>query len=383
MRIVIDGLPLLGEATIGSYLRQLLFHLFALDGRHEYRLFFRAFRAETRVRIRHLLGDSAMSPFQVTIARVPDRLLEWCWIHSSIRLPLTESWLGRPDLFLSTVYMTPVMSRVPSVMMAYDLIPILFPSWYGSDQPLLRSQIRRSVERASTIIAISKRTKQDYVELLGADPERIHVVYPGIDARFCQEHDAARLAGTLRAYGIQRPYILYIGVLAPHKNLEMLVRVFRRLKQTNSIPHQLVLCGRARWGQHVIKAAGDLIATGDCLVLDHVPASDVPFLYQGAEVFAFLSLYEGFGLPPVEAMACGTPVIVSNAGALQEAVGDAALQVSPTDEEAIAHALLRILDDDDLQEQLRIRGFHQAKKFAWSKSAQQTLSIFSTVGGAA
>ncbi|MBI2115683.1 MAG: glycosyltransferase, partial [candidate division NC10 bacterium] len=182
MRVLVDGVPLLGDAGIATYLRGLLLHLAAADRRHEYRLFFRGFRAETRRRVARFLADPEFAGFPATLTRVPDRVLQWCWDRRSL-LRAAEGWLGRPDLFLSTVHMTPALPTIPVVVIAYDLIPLHFPEFYGPPDAL-RARMRRSLERATAIIAISECTRRDLVTLLGADPERIHVVYPAADARF-------------------------------------------------------------------------------------------------------------------------------------------------------------------------------------------------------
>ncbi len=381
MRIAVDGLPLLGEASLATYLRQLLLHLAAEDEQHEYCLVFRGFRAATRQRIPQLLADPAFGQFQTRVTRIPDRLLEWCWTLRSVHLPFTEAWLRWPDLFLSTVHVTPVLHGPVVVAIAYDLIPLRFSQFYGEDQPLLVPRLRRSIERAAAIIAISESTKRDYVELLGTDPARIHVVYPGIDTRFHPAVDEAARDTIVARYRLRRPYLLYVGVLAPHKNVETLIRVFRRLKRSRRLPHQLVLCGRAAWGREVVEAAEDLITVGDCVVLDFIPDLDVPHLYHGADALAHLSLYEGFGLPVLEAMACGVPVVASTAGSLPEVVGDAGLQVPPTDELAIEDALYRVLTDAGLRDDLRAQGFRQAARFSWPEAARQTLKVFAAVRG--
>jgi len=381
MRVVVDGLPLLGEASIATYLRELLLAL-AAAGEHEYDLFFRGFRSPTRRRISRLLADPAFARFPVLITRIPDRLLEWCWTRRSLHLPFTEAWLGRPDLFLSTIYVTPVVRGIPVVMIAYDLIPLRFPQFYGQDQPLLIPRVRRGIERAEAIIAISECTKRDYVDLLGADPTRIQVVYPGVDRRFGPPMDVAARDAVLERYGVHQPYLLYVGSLGPHKNVGTLVRVFRRLKRVRRIPHQLVLCGRAAWGREVVDAARDLVAVGECVVVDFIPSSDVPHLYHGAEAFVFLSLYEGFGLPPLEAMASGIPVVVSNAGSLPEVVGNAGVQVPPTDEPAIEEAIYRVVTDAGFRKDLSARGLRQAARFTWPETARQTLKVFAAARGA-
>ena len=268
------------------------------------------------------------------------------------------------------------MIRARVVIIAYDLIPLSFPQFYGADQALLMPRIRRSIARADAIIAISECTKKDFVELMNADPNRIHVVYPGIDSRFGPPVNETERKRVLMRYGLDQPYLLYVGSLGPHKNVSTLIRVFRRLKRRGHVPHQLVLCGPTRWGPEVIKSAQDLIEAHDCKVLEYIPSSDLPYLYHGAEGFAFLSLYEGFGMPPLEAMASGVPVVVSNAGSLPEVVGDAGLLVSPTDEEAVEEAIFRVLTDSGLRTERSARGYRQAARFNWPEAARQALKVF-------
>jgi glycosyltransferase involved in cell wall biosynthesis len=379
MRIVLDGLPLLGDANIATYLRGLVLSLAAANRGHEYALFFRAFRKDIRHRIGQLKASPTFGRFEAIQTLIPDRVLEWVWTGRAVHLPFSERYFGWPDLFLSTIYVTPILKGIPIIMIAYDLIPFRFPAFYGGDQPLLQRRLNRSVERAAAIIAISDCTKRDFVQLLGADPERIHVIYPGVDPRFGPEPDEGHWLRVRSQYGLDRPYVLYVGSLGPHKNVIRLVRAFRQLKRRHGIPHQLVLCGKALWGPDVIAEARDLIEAKDCLVLDFIAGEDLPSLYRGADAFAFLSLYEGFGLPPLEAMACGVPMVVSDAGSLPEVVGEAALRVSPTDDDAIEAALYRLLSEPQWRQALRERGLKQAAGFNWAQTARQTLKLFEVV----
>jgi glycosyltransferase involved in cell wall biosynthesis len=382
MRIVADGGPLLGEAGIRTYLYGLLRHL-AVEGRqHEFGLFFRGARSQTRHGVSALMRDPALAGFSVYVTMMPDRLLDWCWSRHAWHIPGTEDRLGHPDLFLSTVHLTPVLRRAATVLLVYDLIPMRFPQFYDDDRRTLAPRMARGIERADAILAISECTKRDVVELMGADPRRVHVVYPGADARFGPPADRDAAARVLARHGVTRPYLLYVGSLGPHKNVDTLVRVFRGLRRSRKIGHQLVLCGGTRWGRAVVEAASDLRAAGECVILDFVPPEEVPCFYQNAEAFAFPSLYEGFGLPVLEAMACGAPVVSSNAGSLPEVVGDAGLLVSPTDEKAIEEALHRVLADPTLRQELRTKGYRQAARFSWPESARRALKIFSDAGGA-
>jgi glycosyltransferase involved in cell wall biosynthesis len=292
---------------------------------------------------------------------------------------MTEVFLGQPDIFFSTVNRTPVARGIPIVSLAYDLIALRFPDLYGHIDPLLPERLRKTVERSAAIIAISECTKRDYVEILGADPNLIHVVYPGVESSFRAQLDEPARDTILRKYGLRQPYLLYVGTLAPHKNVETLVRVYKRLKERYNIPHYLVLCGQAQWGQKVVEAAKDLIAVRDCVVLDFIPSKDLPYVYHGAEAFVFLSLYEGFGLPPLEAMTCGIPVVASSASSLPEVVGDAGILVDPTDEGAIETELYRVLTDESLRQKMQAQGFQQAAHFSWSEAAEKILKVFNAV----
>jgi glycosyltransferase involved in cell wall biosynthesis len=382
MRIVADGGPLLGEAGIRTYLYGFLRHLLVEGRGHEFGLFFRAGRMGTRRGVSALMRDPALEGCSAHVTTVPDRVLDWCWTRHAWHLPGTEARLGHPDLFLSTVYVTPVLRRAATVLLAYDLIPMRFPQFYERDRRSLAPRMARSLERADAVLAISERTRRDLVELMGADPRRVHVVYPAADGRFAPPADGEQAARVVARHGVRRPYVLYVGSLGPHKNVETLVRVFRRLRHTRRLEHQLVLCGGTRWGRRVVEAASDLVAAGACVMPDFVPPEEVPCFYQRAEAFAFLSLYEGFGLPPLEAMACGAPVVSSDAGALPEVVGEAGLLVPPTDEEAIGDALHRVLTDPALRQELRSKGFRQAARFSWPESARRALKVFSEVKGA-
>lgn len=368
MRVLVDGLPLLGTASIGSYLNDLVTHLVA-SGRHQYEIFFRSFRRETRQRISRWRANGHWPEVTLRTSRIPDRVLEWFWTRRSIYLPGTELWLGRPDVFLSTIYFTPLLRKSATILIAYDLIPLRFPELYGRDQPLLPERLRRGVERAQALIAISEATKRDFVDYLGADPERIHVVYPGADPRFRPETDRAATDRVLSRYGIRRPYLLYVGVLAPHKNVDGLIRVFRRLKQEHRLAHRLVLVGRNTAGRGLLEDAQDLFDSGDCIYLDYVPDPDLPAVYHGADALALLSLHEGFGLPVLEAMACGVPVVASRAGALPEVVGGAGLLVPPREDPAIEAVLLEVLTRPGLRAELGARGLQRAAGFDWPSSS--------------
>jgi glycosyltransferase involved in cell wall biosynthesis len=266
-------------------------------------------------------------------------------------------------------------SRIVTI---YDLTPVVLKGAHRADFRFkFGKEVSHAARRADKIIAISQSTKKDLINLLGAKPEKISVVYPGYDDDiFKPSPDPHKIETALRKYGIIRSYIIYVGILEPKKNILRLVEAFASLKREGKIVHKLVIAGKRAWGDETVFQAvrrngleGEVIFTG------YVPQEELPLLMSGADVFVFPSLHEGFGIPPLEAMACGTPVIASNASSLPEVVGDAGILVDPYNVDEIAEAIYKVVSDGKLREQMRRKGLERAKLFSWKKAAQQTLQI--------
>ncbi len=240
----------------------------------------------------------------------------------------------------------------------------------------------KAVHRADAVIAVSEHTRQDLVDIYRVPLDRVHVVYNGVEPRFCPgEMDVAR-DRIGRACGLEGSYILFVGTLEPRKNLVGLLRAYALLRKSGAVDLPLVIAGGKGWlYEGIFQTVGVLGLRPYVRFLDYVPDADLPDLYRGARVFVYPSFYEGFGLPVLEAMACGTPVITSNVSALPEVAGDAALLVDPNEPEAIAGALGRILDDEGLAHDLRQRGIRQAAHFSWDRAAKETLSVYRTCIG--
>jgi glycosyltransferase involved in cell wall biosynthesis len=226
------------------------------------------------------------------------------------------------------------------------------------------------------VIAISECTRRDLIELLGTDPTRIHVIYPGRShvMRPIPPADAIRIT---ERYGVSGPYILYAGSLGPHKNVPALFRAYEQARACGGVSARLVVVGDDRWAAETLSAIGRLQVGSDVVLLGFVPADDLPYFYAGAMCFAFPSMYEGFGLPVLEAMACGTPVIVSNSGALPEVVGGAGVVIDPADVGAFAGAIRRLVSDADLRATLSARALERAGHFSWEQSAKALLAVLS------
>jgi glycosyltransferase involved in cell wall biosynthesis len=280
----------------------------------------------------------------------------------------------RCDVFLSTnSYLTAWFLRVPSVVVVCDLV-----AWHREFAPqrraavIERATLPLAVRRAAALDCISESTARDLATHFPAARHRSTTIELAADARFSPEGSRARLDG--------RPYVLGVGTLEPRKNLPRLVEAFVSLPARVRGNRVLALAGPLGWQTGDTLAAierhPDLIAP-----LGFVADDELPGLYRGADLFAYPSLYEGFGLPVLEAMSCGTPTLTSNVSSLPEVAGDAAVYVDPTDVQAIRDGLTRALSDTDLRTMLRDRGIQRAKQFSWSRAATETIALLERASG--
>ena len=287
------------------------------------------------------------------------------------------------DVVHATGYVAPLLWRGPSVVTVYDLSFLRYPEVFNRANRLyLRLFTRLSVARARHVITISAHTRRDVIDLLGVPPERVSTTYCGVDETF-QVLPAQEVKAYKARRGLPDAYILYLGTLEPRKNVVALLRAFARLKAERAVPHKLVLAGAPGWQyQAIFETVAALHLEQHVQFLGFVPSEEQVLCYNGADLFVYPSLYEGFGLPVLEAMACGVPVITSDAASLPEVVGDAGLQVQPHDEQALADAMGRVLEDAALRESFRSAGLTRAKRFSWSTMAVQTMRIYEQAGAA-
>jgi glycosyltransferase involved in cell wall biosynthesis len=239
--------------------------------------------------------------------------------------------------------------------------------------------MRVSARKASKIIAISENTKKDIIDYFGIDEEKIRVIYLGVDRQFSPQPDMDEV-GVLSKYNLPSGYILSVGTLEPRKNLIRLINAYKMVASSGEPVPKLVIVGGQGWGDEelgkVVRESGliDLV-----ILTGYVPDEDLPALYRNTTVFVYPSLYEGFGLPPLEAMACGTPVITSNVSSLPEVVGDAAILIDPYNTTEIAQAIASVLKDKELRERLRMNGLARSNLFSWDKTARETLKLYQEV----
>jgi len=272
--------------------------------------------------------------------------------------------------------------RGASVLTVYDLTNRLYPSRVGwQARAYHRFFADYGAKRVDRVIAVSKSTKADIVELLKIDPSRVRIIYGGVDPVFSTSVSPFRVKSVLEKYGIKGSFVLGVNTLEPIKNTRRLVEAFYALCQGERRRLQLVLVGQAGWGVSIRSdAVGAGSVTGRLKIVGYVPDTDLAALYRAATVFVYPSLYEGFGLPPLEAMASGVPVIVSNRASLPEVVGDAGLLVDPESTEDLTSAMKEVLRSSALRKTMIEKGKEQARRFSWSRCAEQTLRLYHEIG---
>lgn len=319
-------------------------------------------------------GEAALAGIEMPVQK--NRLLPYgayrrLWNY----LPIRYSWMfpqpADVTIFFNFIVPPRVDGKVMSVV--HDLTYIRFPeTMKASNLTHLQRGMKYSLERSDRVIAVSEFTKRELHELLGVPKEKISVVYnaPSLAS------DSADYGEICKKFGIRGEYILFVGTIEPRKNISRLLQAFEMLKGEHKLPHQLVLAGGKGWQDEQIfqtlqntRFADDIVRTG------YVSAEEKNALYQNASVFVFPSVYEGFGIPPLEAMTWGCPVVCANAASLPEVVGDAAELVDPMDESSIADGILRVLTDHEYAQQLIEKGRAQARKFSWDRSAEQLFAV--------
>lgn len=304
--------------------------------------------------------------------RIVPRTPMWTTLRLSLHFLRHEA----PRAMLFPAQSMPLHAPMRSVVTVHDLAFELFPDHFtSSDRLRLRTLTRSSVRRAAHVIADSAATRRDLIELLGVPAERVTVVHLGYDRERFRPTAPAAVAEVRRRYGLERPYVLAVGTLQSRKNHAGLVRALARLIE-DGLDVDLVVPGARGWlYDRIFRTVRDLGLEARVRFLGYVPDADLPALYTGAEVAALVSFYEGFGLPVLEAMACGAPVVTSNVSSLPEVAGAAALLVDPYDDDAIADALARCITDRALRRELAARAGAQLRAFSWERTARETLAI--------
>jgi glycosyltransferase involved in cell wall biosynthesis len=367
LRIAIDARKL-RDYGIGTYVRNLLRHLSRIDTTTEYVLLC----GPDDCTIVESLGPN----FRAVVETAPAYS-----ISEQFRIPLDLRREGI-DLFHAPHYVLPPLTPCKSVVTIHDCIHLRFPQYLPNKAAYAyaRASLWAATHRSSRVLTVSEASKRDILKYFRIPPSKIDVTYNAIDERFGEAPDAEEIGRVRERYQLHDPFVLYAGNIKPHKNIERLIEAFHLLRRGGMEQVKLLIIGdeiskyaTLRRAVHIHKLHKHVRFFG--FVQDRTLAA----LYRLASVFVFPSLYEGFGLPPLEAMASGAPVITSNVSSLPEVVGDAALLVDPYSPEAISDAMRRVLTDPGLREQLRQKGLARAGEFSWERSVRRVREIYAEV----
>lgn len=365
MRIAIDAHSVgTGLGGNESYVTNLIEALAEIDSVNDYTLY--------------VTRDEAVARFR---NRWPNFKVRSTLPHTPlIRIPLTLSaeLRSHPVDVLHVQFTSPPFAPCPVVVSIHDLSFEHLPETFNRrSRAQLRFTVRRSARRAARVLALSEHARHDIISTYRIAPELVTAIPIAAPTHFRPIEDEDELQRVRQTYGINGDYILSVGSIQPRKNLARLLSAYerlRRIRPNGSLP-QLVLVGKRAWLYHETLKAIDEIGTG-VIVAGYVPETDLPALYSGALCFVYPSFFEGFGLPPLEAMKCGTPVITGDRTSLPEVVGDAGVLVNPFDIDAIASAIAAMVDDSSLRSRLRIKSLNRARTFDWGETARRTLEVY-------
>ena len=371
MRIVFDGTTLTpGRTGVGYYTEHLLQHL-----------------AREVVNTGDEIVVVSNKPID-TQAPLPPHVR----VHDGHRFPIRIGWMQlraqralealQPDVAHFTNGMIPIGSPVATVVTVHDMSLRLYPNCHPVRRLLLnRPLMHVAIRQASSIVTVSNSARRDLLRLHGVAPDRVAVVHEAASPAFRPIADREWLENVRARYALPRQFMLYVGTIEPRKNLSRLMSAFADARKAG-IPHHLVCVGPYGWSSRNLAGHIELLGIQDVVhFTGYVPFEHLPAIYNLGEFFAFPSLYEGFGLPVVEAMACGIPVLTSTTSSLGEIAGDAAETIDPADTDAIANAIVRLASDQDLRRDRAERGLRRARSFSWAQTARDMLAVYHRAAG--
>ncbi|MBV8695979.1 MAG: glycosyltransferase family 4 protein [Chloroflexi bacterium] len=373
MRIAIDYTAgIRQDAGIGIYARHLVAAILAQDADNHYRLLTsgRATRERPFPQAENVVGRSIV---------LHDRYVNILWYRWRVPFPSATLFSGPIDIYHGLDFVLPPLGKkIRKVVTIHDLAFLEHPEYaVPSLAGYLKKVVPEAIAAADVVATVSHEVSRTLIDHFQTPREKMTVVPNGVRAHFRRITDPVLLDATRHKFGLKHPLVLAVGTLEPRKNHSGLIKAFYQAQQQKKGPAMLAIAGGPGWlYEETQRLVDELKLTKKVRFLGQVSGLELVTLYSMAEVFAFPSFFEGFGIPPLEAMACGTPVITSNTSALPEVVGDAALQVDPYDTAALAEAILRLLQDEPLREELRQKGYQRVLQYTWAESARKMLNIY-------
>jgi len=373
MRIAIDYTAAIRQgAGIGAYVRSLVSALLHQDQNNQYTLLTSGRPTAQRPfpQGEHVRGKATL---------IPDRYLNILWYRWRIPLLPATLFTGPTDIYHGPDFALPPLSRrTRTVVTIHDLAFLEHPEYaVPSLAAYLQKVVADSVQRADVITTVSHEVSRTLIKHFQAPAEKLATIPAGVAPYFRRETNPMLLAATRHKFSLKHPLLLAVGTLEPRKNHLGLIKAYHHLLQQKKAPAMLAIAGGKGWlYEETQKLVSELKLEKHVRFLGRVSDLELIHLYSMADIFAFPSYFEGFGIPPLEAMACGAPVITSNTSSLPEVVGDAALLVDPHSVEEIAHAIDRLLQDEQLRQELRTKGYQHVKHYTWEHSARKLLSLY-------
>lgn len=376
MRVIIDATLLcrwrLTKGGQQRYARELLRHLDTTATDNEYVVWFNFTHPANLPLYRAVLTDLASTRlrYRPVLCRIPNQLL------SPLRVPV-ELFTGQADVLHVPYSTCPATWRAKRVVTIHDLVYLDHPECFNQDIEKWKRVVKRIAQKATLVLTVSEYVQAMIIERLGVPPHRVRVIYHGVSPVFLRETQQVPFEETQAQLGIRRPYILFVSTVQPNKNVIRLLEAFDLLRRSELRGWQLVIAGQPGWlTEPIFAAVAALGLEQDVVFTGFVEEEALPGLYRHAEVFVLPSLTEGFGIPVVEAMASGTPVVASKGGALPETVGDAGVLVDPYSSEDIAQGLFQAATDQTLRAGLIARGYRRASLFRWERTARETVTAY-------
>lgn len=367
MRIGIDArLVFYNRAGIGEYIVQLVEALAALHGDDEF-----------------VLLQSRKDKTAIISSNGFTRKSLWTPCHNRFEQPALGFEVSRLglDLLHSPDFIPPFRRNCKSVITIHDLAFLLYPHFLTKESARYYGQIDQAWRKTDHIIAVSEATKQDSIKMLGVPEKKISVIHEAANPIYRQMDQKEAMQHVRKRYKFERDYLLFVSTIEPRKNLPGLLQAYRRLRDEYQRDELLVLAGANGWlWEEVYETVNRLNLDDHVAFLGRVPSQDLVYLYNAARLLVHPSFYEGFGLTPLEAMTCGTPVIVSNTSALPEVVSDAGVLINPHDIDGLTVAMWRVLTEAELRQDLICKGLKRARQFSWENAARKTLGVYHNIG---